>query len=449
MKSIFITTCAVLFILCVCLFYVGSTQLPAAKAFSPDFRVFSDITGGEAGRSTQPKEVTMRASDQEIFLGMKLTSGETVYINGEIGDLNLKAPRRSGGMNQDNPDTIFDQEFEIGVKLEHGTTISVNTSGNISVKDMSEPAWENALTSASKGEKQSSAPSKTNRPNAAAMQAELPESALIENAVAVEDVPSGVMISLGEKVTFFTSGVVARQKSQTIDQNRQKDGKQHGRVSSDSIDHDIFDLELEGGITLTAGEKIVFRDDGGIVLLQKTSATSSAARQLNTRQKTAHSISNQEKDSIFLQELTGGITLKEGQSVSISSDGEIIGYRAIAHKEKRRHDDDLFIQEVTGGIMVSPGEKVTFYTNGVVSSQIVQKNLREVSVILLDSGQLSLSDSVIQSIFDMELEGGITLNPGDRIVFSDNGKISLLKNSANTGSASSDISPRTSRDIRF
>lgn len=373
MKNISLTTCAVLLILCVCLFYAGSAQLPTAKAFSQGFRVFSDITGGEARRSAQPKEVTMRASDQDIILGMKLTSGETVYINGEAGDLNLKAPCRSGGLNQNNPDAIFDQEFEIGVKLEHGTTISVNTSGEISVKDMSEPAWGNAITSASKGKKQSSDPSETKGTNVAAIQTELPESALIENAIAVEDVPDGVMISLGEKVTFFTSGVIARQKPQKIDQNRQEDGNRHGRVSSGSIDQAIFDMELKGGVTLNPGDRIVFTDDGGIVLQQETVAAVSAARHLMTDQTTEHKSAKEENDGIFLQELTGGVTLKEGQSVSISSDGEIVGYRTLAHKEKRRHEDDLFIQEIAGAIIISPGEKVAFFTNGVVSSQIAQK----------------------------------------------------------------------------
>lgn len=68
---------------------------------------------------------------------------------------------------------------------------------------------------------------------------------------------------------------------------------------------------------------------------------------------------------------------------------------------------------------------------------------------LLAGGQSSSPDSVIQSIFDIELDGGITLYPGDRIVFSDDGEISLLKHSTNTGSVSPDISHRTSQKIRF
>ena len=335
------------FLTAVFFFMIVSSLFPTQKnsaqkdcAISPvDKAVTAESLKAQKDRqSHQRQTISDDVFDQEFLFGVKLHPGESiaVYINGEITSFDVKKhssieERAKQGDDRD----IFDQEFEIGIKLEPGKSVSVNTNGEVTIRDAGEARAGKAYVAKIQ-----------NRPahTAAATNGQLGNTldravsgrtplgvAPVDKDIFIEELPGGVMIRPGEKVTFFTSGVVSRQK--IMRDSRDMAGitqlvKERPSFRS-SGDRDIFEADLEGGITLHPGDRVFFREDGGIAWQQKPEDKCLAALNMEPKKSVDSYLNGQEKDDIFQEELTGGITLEPGEGVAVYVSGETVRYNSM------------------------------------------------------------------------------------------------------------------------
>jgi len=294
------------------------------------------------------------SGDRDIFEadlegGITLHPGDRVFFREDGGiawqrqpeDKGLAAlntgPGKTAGYLPDRKEKndIFQEELTGGITLEPGKSVSVNTNGEVTIRDAGEARAGKAYVAKIQ-----------NRPahTAAATNGQLGNTldravsgrtplgvAPVDKDIFIEELPGGVMIRPGEKVTFFTSGVVSRQK--IMRDSRDMAGitqlvKERPSFRS-SGDRDIFEADLEGGITLHPGDRVFFREDGGIAWQQKPEDKCLAALNMEPKKSVDSYLNGQEKDDIFQEELTGGITLEPGEGVAVYVSGETVRYNSM------------------------------------------------------------------------------------------------------------------------